>query len=135
MLFTAEVAKSKQLSSEEGRVSSSGFDRLQQSRSVIPAVTHVDNSARVQTVNKANGDFYKLLKAFYQLTGCPVLINTSFNIMDEPIVCSPVDAVKCFQGTDMDVLAFKNIIIYKHENQQTQANKLQKKYWQSTVMS
>jgi carbamoyltransferase len=95
----------------------------------------VDNSARVQTVNKANGDFYKLLKAFYQLTGCPVLINTSFNIMDEPIVCSPADAVKCFQGTDMDVLAFKNIIIYKHENQQTQANKLQKKYWQSTVMS
>lgn len=135
MLFTAEVAKSKQLSSEERRVSSSGFDRLQQSRSVIPAVTHVDNSARVQTVNKTNGDFYKLLKAFYQLTDCPVLINTSFNIMDEPIVCSPADAVRCFQGTDMDVLAFKNIIIYKHENQQTQANKLQKKYRQSTVMS
>lgn len=133
MLFTAEVAKSKQLNSGDG-ASSCGFDRLQRRRSVIPAVTHVDNSARVQTVNEANGDFYKLLKAFYQLTGCPVLINTSFNIMNEPIVCSPADAVRCFLGTNMDVLAFKNIIIHKHENQYINANKSEKKYRQGEVL-
>ncbi|SFT23894.1 carbamoyltransferase family protein [Mucilaginibacter polytrichastri] len=114
MLFTAPVAKSKRIIKIE--TAASGFDKLKISRSVIPAVTHVDYSARIQTVSPANGDFYTLIDSFYKLTGCPLLINTSFNVMDEPIVCNPDDALKCFLDTEMDILAFKNIIIYKCEN-------------------
>jgi carbamoyltransferase len=93
-----------------------GIARLQVPRSVIPAVTHVDYSARVQTVDpQRHGRFYRLLKRFYHKTGCPVLINTSFNVRGEPIVCSPADAYRCFMGTNMDVLVIENQVLYKHE--------------------
>jgi carbamoyltransferase len=81
---------------------------------VIPAVTHLDYSARLQTVNTAqHPDFYNLIKAFYELTGCPMVINTSFNRMDEPIVCSPNDAVLCFLNTGIDVLVMDGFVVRK----------------------
>jgi carbamoyltransferase len=89
-------------------------------RSDIPATTHVDYSARVQTVDEQrNPRFHRLLAAFYQLTGCPVLVNTSFNVRGEPIVCSPEDAYRCFLGTDMDVLVLENFVIHKTMMKQT----------------
>ena len=115
MLFTAQLKPEKKINTNES-VIKPGFQRLQDIDSVVPAVTHVDGSARIQTVNAGYGDFYELICAFYELTGCPLVINTSFNIMDEPIVGSPEDAISCFRKTGMDVLAFKNILIYKHEN-------------------
>ena len=82
----------------------------------IPAVIHVDGTARLQTVNAAtHPDFYRVIHAFYELTNCPVLINTSFNVMDEPIVCSPQDAIRCFQQTHMDVLAIEGMLVYKQD--------------------
>jgi len=80
----------------------------------IPAVKHVDGTARVQTVNSSDHpDFYRVIYAFYELTGCPLLINTSFNVMNEPVVCSPEDAIRCFKQTNMDVLAIAGMLIYK----------------------
>ena len=91
-----------------------GIEKLNQKRSIIPAVTHVDYSARIQTVHKeTNEKFYKLLQAFKKRTGCSVLINTSFNVRGEPIVCDPKDAIKCFLGTDLDILVMNNFIIHK----------------------
>ncbi len=89
---------------------------VRKKRSDIPAVTHVDYSARIQTVSeKRNEYFYKVLKAFKEKTGCSVLVNTSFNVRGEPIVCDPMDAYKCFMRTDMDVLVLENYILYKRE--------------------
>ena len=83
-------------------------------RSEIPAVTHVDYSARIQTVDvHRNPRFYRLLEAFDRLTGCPVLVNTSFNVRGEPIVCTPDDAYRCFLATDMDALILEDILIVK----------------------
>ena len=96
--------------------SKSGFDKLKTNRSHIPAVTHVDNSARVQTISKErNGFVYDLLKSFEKETGCPILINTSFNIRGEPIVCNPLDALKCFMNTNMDILVLENYLLIKNE--------------------
>ena len=83
-------------------------------RSDIPAVTHVDYSVRIQTVHKStNPRYYKLLQSFKKITGCPVLVNTSFNIRGEPIVCSVEDAYRCFMGTNLDILICGNFILYK----------------------
>ncbi len=91
-----------------------GIDRLNVPRSTIPAVTHVDYSARVQTVTEDdNAPFHALLTAFHGLTGCPVLVNTSFNVRGEPIVCTPEDAFRCFMRTEMDYLALGNFILDK----------------------
>lgn len=92
----------------------SGFDLLKVKRSIVPAVTHVDYSARVQTVNSNHHPaFYKLLRAFYHLTGCPCIVNTSFNRMDEPIVNTPQEAIECFLRTDMDVLVIEDCLVEK----------------------
>jgi len=91
-----------------------GIDKLNQKRSTIPAVTHVDYSARIQTVHQnTNSKFYELLKTFKKNTGCPILINTSFNVRGEPIVCNPKDAINCFLGTDLDILVLNNFVAYK----------------------
>ena len=88
--------------------------KINQERSVVPAITHLDYSARLQTVNPSqHPDFYKLIDAFYQLTNCPMVINTSFNRMDEPIVCTPEDAILCFLNTEIDVLAIENFLVKK----------------------
>jgi carbamoyltransferase len=114
MLLVADVKPARRKAVNEDDVQ--GLARLQQCRSEIPAVTHVDYSARVQTVNpESNPDFYALIKAFEGKTGCPVLINTSFNVRGEPIVCSPEDAYRCFMRTDMDVLVLENILLLKSE--------------------
>jgi len=92
--------------------SKQGLDKLHQIRSEIPAVTHVDFSARLQTVDgERNPRLASLMRRFQQRTGCPVLINTSFNVRGEPIVCTPQDALRCFLGTEMDVLVLENFVI------------------------
>ncbi|HET6252205.1 MAG TPA: carbamoyltransferase C-terminal domain-containing protein, partial [Tepidisphaeraceae bacterium] len=99
-----------------------GIDMLNVRRSTIPAVTHVDYSARVQTVEEsANGRYYRLIRRFHEKTGCPVLINTSFNIRGEPIVCTPADAYRCFMGTHMDVLVLEDCVLIKEEQPQGDA--------------
>ena len=90
--------------------------RVNVKRSTIPAVTHVDMSARIQSVDeKRNGRYYRLIREFKRQTGCGVIINTSFNIRGEPIVCTPQDAYRCFMAADMDVLVLENFILYKTE--------------------
>lgn len=109
MLIVAPVRDDKRLDVEAGLV---GLDKLKQLRSVIPAVTHVDNSARLQTVDgEHNPRLAAMMKSFHKRTGSPVLINTSFNVRGEPIVCTPQDALRCFMGTDMDVLVLENFVI------------------------
>jgi carbamoyltransferase len=90
--------------------------RVNIARSSFPAITHVDYSARIQTVDpERHGRFYRLLKMFEQHTGCPMLVNTSFNVRGEPIVCTPDDALRCFLATDMDLLVLENFIASKKE--------------------
>jgi len=88
--------------------------RVSVPRSTVPAITHVDYSARVQTVDpERHGRYYRLIKKFYDLTECPALVNTSFNIRGEPIVCTPEDAYRCFMATDMDYLVIENFLLEK----------------------
>ena len=114
MLLVAEVKKSKQLQMTDQQKSLFGIDKLNIKRSNIPSVTHVDYSARIQTVHKeTNPTFHKLIEEFERITNYPVLVNTSFNVRGEPIVCSATDAFNCFVGTDLDVLVCNNFILYK----------------------
>ncbi len=93
-----------------------GIDKLNVPRSDIPAVTHVDYSARIQTVHQeTNPRYHALISRFEQLTGCPVLVNTSFNVRGEPIVCTPEDAFRCFMGTEIEFLAVGNCILHKEQ--------------------
>ena len=91
-----------------------GIDKINIKRSELPAITHVDYSARVQTVHKdTNPKFHALLSAFEERTGCAVLVNTSFNVRGEPIVCTPTDAYRCFMRTEMDYLVIENVLLAK----------------------
>ena len=123
MLLTAPVQPARQRATE--RAVTNGDEMLailNQARSDIPAVTHVDYSARVQTVGAdANPEFRRVLQAFYAKTACPVLVNTSFNVRGEPIVCTPQDAYRCFMRTGMDLLVLEDRLLWKHE-QPSQAN-------------
>ncbi len=115
MLFVSEIKKNIQIPMSENNKSLFGINKLNIKRSNIPAITHVDYSARVQTVHKeTNYKFYRLIKNFKKITGCPILVNTSFNVRGEPIVCSPEDAFNCFLGTDLDFLVIGNFIIDKN---------------------
>jgi carbamoyltransferase len=112
MLLVAPVQAARRLASANGQLR--GLDKLKAQRSEIPAVTHVDYSARVQTVDEErHGRFYGLVKAFAQQTGCPVIINTSFNVRGEPIVCTPDEAYRCFMATNMDVLVIERAVLRK----------------------
>ena len=117
MLIVAPVRPDKRL---DGDIAGArGLDRLKGRRSVIPAVTHVDYSARVQTVDpERHGRLHELMSRFKAKTGCPVIINTSFNIRGEPIVCTPEHAYRCFMATDMDVLVLGRHLLYKQEQPQ-----------------
>ena len=116
MLMVAEVAKEKQLSITQEQKMLFGIDQLNIPRSSIPAVTHVDCSSRIHTVSKkTNSRYYELITAFEKKTGCPVLVNTSFNIRGEPIVESPLDAFRCFMGTELDALVVGNAILLKSD--------------------
>lgn len=116
MLMVADVkpSKRKEMSEEEQKLF--GIEKLNVPRSEIPAVTHVDYSARIQTVHKeTNPRYHALIEKFYELTGCPIVVNTSFNVRGEPIVCTPEDAFRCFMGTDIEVLVCGNIMLYKDD--------------------
>jgi carbamoyltransferase len=116
MLLVADVQPSRRLPAGDDAKNLWGIDRLNVPRSTIPAVTHVDYSARIQTVRReTNPLYYDIIDAFNRRTGCPVIVNTSFNVRGEPIVCTPEDAFRCFMRTDMDVLVLENFILVKAE--------------------
>ena len=116
MLLVSDLNKKIQISMTEKDKKLFGIDKLNIQRSSIPAVTHVDYSARIQTVHKeTNPRYNKLLNKFKEITNCPVLVNTSFNVRGEPIVCDVKDAYKCFMGTNLDVLVCENFILYKNQ--------------------
>jgi carbamoyltransferase len=116
MLLVADVLRRRRRAMTDAEQRLFGIDKLNVSRSDIPAVTHVDYSARIQTVHKeTNQRYYRLLEAFKARTGCPVLVNTSFNVRGEPIVCTPEDAFRCFMGTEIELLAVGNCVLRKEE--------------------
>jgi carbamoyltransferase len=116
MLLVAQVHPSQRTSNGASLQEARGFAKLDVERSTIPAVTHVDLSARIQTVDaERHGSFYELLKQFEKKTGCPVVINTSFNIRGEPIVCTAQDAYRCFMATNMDVLVVGRCLLRKEK--------------------
>jgi carbamoyltransferase len=114
MLLVAPVVASRRIPMSGEQEQLFGIDRLNVARSDIPAVTHVDYSARIQTVDrKTNPLYYETLEAFFRKTGCPVIINTSFNVRGEPIVCRPEEAYTCFMRTHMDYLVLGNYLVAK----------------------
>jgi len=114
MLLVADVVKQRRLEPPESTRTLWGIDKLNVPRSDIPAVTHVDYSARVQTVRRdTNPLYYDIIAAFERRTGCAVIVNTSFNVRGEPIVCTPEDAYRCFMRTEMDALVVENFVLRK----------------------
>ena len=119
MLLVADINKNKKIEMNNDQKSLFGIDKLNIKRSEIPAVTHIDYSARIQTIKRSqNKIFYDLISKFKEKTGCPILINTSFNVRGEPIVNSPSDAYKCFMGTELDFLVIGNFILDKKKQNQ-----------------
>lgn len=124
MLLVASVRDSKRHADTSDQ-SLRGLDKLRSQRSVVPAITHVDYSARVQTVDAGrHGRFYRLLQAFEQETGSPVIINTSFNVRGEPIVCTPEDAYRCFLMTNMDALVLERFVLLRSEQTNAQEHEI-----------
>jgi len=116
MLLVAPVLEKRRTAITEEQEDLWGIDLLNVPRSDIPAITHVDYSARIQTVHEeTNPRYYRLLKAFEAKTGCGVIVNTSFNIRNEPIVCTPEDAYRCFMRTGLDMLVLENCVLYKRD--------------------
>jgi carbamoyltransferase len=116
MLMVANVAEGRRRSMTNEEQARFGIDKLNAIRSEIPAVTHVDYSARIQTVHRdTNPTYHALIEQFHGLTGCPVLVNTSFNVRGEPIVCTPEDAFRCFMGTDIERLVIGNAMLRKEQ--------------------
>ena len=116
MLLVSDVKREKQITMSEKDSKLFGIDKLNIRRSSIPAITHVDYSARIQTVHKeTNLKYYNLINEFKKITDCPVLVNTSFNVRGEPIVCSVEDAFNCFMGTNLDILAIENYLLIKDD--------------------
>ena len=114
MLLVADVSSDKRVAIGNGEASLTGLDKLKIKRSEIPAVTHVDYSARIQTVTRETNPLYwDIIEAFRKLTGCPVIVNTSFNVRGEPIVCTPADSYRCFMRTEMDCLVLENFLLSK----------------------
>ena len=120
MLLVADVKKDKQINILDKNKDLFGIEKLNIKRSLVPAITHVDYSARIQTVHKVtNPRYYKLLSEFKNITKCPILVNTSFNVRGEPIVCSVEDAFNCFMGTNLDILVIENFILFKNDQVQS----------------
>jgi carbamoyltransferase len=125
MLLVADIVQRRRRRMSEAEESLFGIEKLNVPRSEIPAVTHVDYSARIQTVHQdTNPRYYALIAAFKKRTGCPVLVNTSFNVRGEPIVCTPEDAFRCFMGTEIEALVIGNCVLLKEE----QSTHLARKY-------
>ena len=116
MLLVAKINKEKRLKISNEEEALFGIAKLNVARSTVPAITHVDYSARIQTVHAdTNPRYHALISAFKEITGCPMVVNTSFNVRGEPIVCSPSDAFKCFMGTELDILAIGNFLLVKED--------------------
>ena len=129
MLLVSEVKKNKQISMTEKDKMLFGIDKLNVKKSSVPAITHVDYSARIQTVHKdTNPKYHNLIKEFKKITNCPVLVNTSFNVRGEPIVCSIEDAFNCFMGTNLDILVIENFILYKDDQDKSLAKDYKNKF-------
>ncbi len=127
MLLVADVKEDMRLPANPGTSGLKGLDKLNVKRSIIPAVTHVDYSARIQTVDRMrHPKLHRLMSRFKEKTGCSVIINTSFNIRGEPIVCSPEHAYRCFMATDMDVLVMQNQLLYKSEQPKAEQHSVDK---------
>ena len=134
MLLVAPVAAQHRLPLSEADKNTMTNDpdlrqRVNVVRSTLPAITHVDYSARIQTVDEErHGRFYRLMKAFEALTGCGVIVNTSFNVRGEPVVCTPHDAYRCFLATDMDALVLEDFVLLKTEMQTAATHAEKEKY-------
>ncbi len=129
MLLVANVHKDKRLTMTAQEDALFGIDKLNIPRSSVPAITHIDYSARIQTVHSdTNPRYHALISKFKEKTGCPLIVNTSFNVRGEPIVCSPTDAFKCFMGTEMEVLALGNYLLFKEEQDQALKENYEKRY-------
>jgi carbamoyltransferase len=116
MLMVAGLRENKRLSPQNGGLPAQLEEWVNQVRSLAPAITHVDYSARIQTVSRqTNPDFHAILSAFERMTGCPLLVNTSFNVRSEPIVCTPANAYQCFMRTGIEVLVLNNFLLRKSE--------------------
>lgn len=120
MLLVADVQKNKRREMTLDEEALFGIDKLNVPRSSVPAITHVDYSARIQTVHAdTNPRYHAVISKFKEKTGCPLIVNTSFNVRGEPIICSPTDAFKCFMGTELDVLAIGNFLLIKQEQDES----------------
>ncbi len=129
MLLVANVQNNKRREMTEEEEALFGIDKLNVPRSSIPAITHVDYSARIQTVHDdTNPKYHAVISKFKEKTGCPLVVNTSFNVRGEPIICTPTDAFKCFMGTEMDVLAVGNYILYKDQQDEALKENYEERY-------
>jgi len=129
MLLVADVKKNKHIEMTDKEELLFGIDKLNIPRSLAPAITHVDYSARIQTVHvETNPRFHAVISKFKEKTGCPLVVNTSFNVRGEPIVCSPTDAFKCFMGTELDILAVGNYLLVKEEQDESLKENYKEQY-------
>ena len=129
MLIVADVQKDKRLAMTPDEEQLFGIDKLNVPRSSVPAITHIDYSARIQTVHAdTNPKYHALISKFKEKTGCPLVVNTSFNVRGEPIVCSPIDAFKCFMGTELDILAIGNYLLTKEDQNEALKEKYEEQY-------
>jgi carbamoyltransferase len=129
MLLVADVQNDKRRAITKEEESLFGIDKLNVPRSTVPAITHVDYSARIQTVHSdTNPKYHAVISKFKEKTGCPLVVNTSFNVRGEPIICSPTDAFKCFMGTEMDVLAVGNYLLYKEQQDEVLKENYEERY-------
>jgi carbamoyltransferase len=129
MLFVADVQKNKHLTMTSNEEELFGIDKLNVPRSSVPAITHIDYSARIQTVHEdTNSKYHAVISKFKEKTGCPLVVNTSFNVRGEPIICSPEDAFKCFMGTELDVLAIGNCLLLKEDQNQELKENYEERY-------
>jgi carbamoyltransferase len=125
MLLVADVQAAKRADCDAQLREARGLAKLPIVRSVVPAITHVDYSARIQTVDEVrHGLYYRLIRRFKEKTGCPVIINTSFNVRSEPIVCSPEHAYRCFMATNMDVLVMGHYVLLRERQPQAEQHKV-----------
>ena len=129
MLIVADLIREKRLTMTDEEEGLFGIDKLNVPRSSVPAITHVDYSARIQTVHlDTNPRYHALISKFKEKTGCPLLVNTSFNVRGEPIICTPTDAFKCFMGTETDVLAVGDYLLYKENQDEKLKENYEKRY-------
>jgi carbamoyltransferase len=129
MLLVADVQKDKRRAMTPDELSLFGIDKLNVPRSSVPAITHVDYSARIQTVHAdTNPRYHAVISKFKDLTGCPLVVNTSFNVRGEPIICTPTDAFKCFMGTEMDFLTVGNYVLYKENQDESLLENYEERY-------